>query len=419
LGSGARAFALGAAGSCAPLLSGCLPKDRAEPILVGILHSQTGTMAISEISLRDAELFAIEEINAAGGVLGRPIEAIVEDSRSRNELFAKKARKLLVEHQVAAVFGCWTSDSRKTVAPIFEEHGGLLFYPLAYEGNESSPNVVYCGAAPNQQIVPALDWLLGPEGGAKKRFFHLGSDFIYTRTASRIIVEHLKSRGLAVVGDLYLELEHNEFADIVQQIKASDADVVFNTINGDSNVYFYEELARQGITPEKVPVVATCVGEDELRSLLPKHVKGHLAAWNYFQSIDTPRNNEFVGRFKAEFGADRVTDDPIEAAYFQVFLWKLAVERAGSLEVDRVRDALRSGIEFEAPGGTVKVDPKTHHTYKRFRMGRVNASRQFEIVYESPAWIEPDPYPQVAFPGWSCDWTKGGVVKGPEVKIDS
>lgn len=416
---GGTALTLAAASSVTPLvLSGCNRSAGGNPIKVGILHSQTGTMALSESSLRDAELMAIEEINAAGGVLGRPIEAVVEDPRSREaDLFPRKARKLLLEDKAAAVFGCWTSVSRKAVLPIFEEHNGLLFYPGTYEGNESSPNIVYTGAAPNQQILPAVDWLLSPAGGSKRRFFHIGSDFAFTRTAALIITKQLQSKGLAPVGDVYLELGHKDFKTIVQEIKKANPDVIFSTINGDSNVYFYNELANQGITPDKIPVVATCVAEDEMRSLLPSRVKGHLAAFAYFQSLNRPQNKEFVARFKAEYGWDRVTTDTIEAAYYQVYLWKLAVEKAGSFDVDKVREAFRGGIEFDAPNGKVKVDPKTQHTYLSFRMGRVRDDRQFDVIYESPTWIEPEPYPQVAFPGWRCDWTKGGITKGAEVKI--
>ncbi len=411
--------ALATAGSLgASIFSGCGRASGAAPIKVGILHSQTGTMAISETGLRDAEIMAIEEINAAGGVLGRLLEPVVEDTRSRfTDLFPKKARKLLADEKVAVVFGCWTSSSRKAVLPVFEELNGLLFYPVQYEGNESSANVIYTGAAPNQQILPALEWLLSPAGGSKKRFYLIGSDYIFPRTANFIIAKYLQSRGLQVAGENYTPMGHREYKPIIEEIKKADPDVIFNTINGDSNISFYDELAVQGITAQKIPVVATSVGEDELRSLLPARVKGHLAAWNYFQSIDTPQNKSFLSRFREDRGRDRVTDDPIESAYFSVYLWKLAVEKAGSFDVDKVREAFRSGIEFEAPGGKVKVDPKTQHTYKRFRMGRVRDDRQFDIIFEAPEWTEPDPYPQVAFPGWRCDWTQGGLTKGAEVKI--
>jgi urea transport system substrate-binding protein len=398
-------------------LSGCSSKT-SSTIKVGILHSLTGTMAISETSLKDVELMAIEEINAAGGVLGKQIEPVVEDPESKfTDVFPEKARKLLLRDKVAAVFGCWTSVSRKNVLPVFEENNGLLFYPVQYEGNECSPNVVYTGAAPNQQILPAVDWLLSGAGGSKKKFYLLGSDYIFPRTANLIIVKYLESKGIKPVAEKYTPLGHREYATYVQDIKKEQPDVIFSTINGDSNVNFYNELANAGITANQIPVVAVSVGEDELRGLDPAKVKGHLAAWNYFQSIPTPKNQEFVKKFQGKYGADRVTDDPIEAAYFMVYFWKLAVEKAGSTEVDKVRTALRSGIEFDAPGGRVKLDPKTQHTYKFFRMGRIRDDKQFDIVYTSPEAIEPDPYPQVAFPGWSCDWTKGGVTKGGAVQI--
>jgi urea transport system substrate-binding protein len=407
-----------AAASVPYFVSGCSPVASPDTIKVGILHSLTGSMAISARSLADAELLAIEGINAAGGVLGRQIEAVVEDARSKfTVLFPKKARKLLLEDKVAVIFGCWTSDGRKAMLPVLEENNGLLFYPVQYEGNESSRNVVYAGAAPNQQILPALDWLLSQAGGSKKRFYLLGSDYIFPRTANLIVVKYLQSKGLQAVDERYTPMGHRDYKRIVQDIKQAAPDVIFNTINGDSNVYFFNELAGQGITADQIPVVSVSLAEDELRNLLPSVVKGHLAAWNYFQSVNTPKNKVFVEKFKSEFGFERVTDDPIEAAYCMVHLWKMAVEKAGSTDVDKVRAALQTGIEYDAPEGKVKVDPKTQHTYKWFRMGRVRADRQFDIIYESPSWIEPDPYPQLAFPGWHCDWTKGGITKGPEVKI--
>jgi urea transport system substrate-binding protein len=428
--AGTTGLALAAGQAVAPfLLTGCGrevsankksgAKSGGGPIKVGILHSLTGTMAISETSLKDVELMAIEEINKAGGVLGSKIEPIVEDPESKfTSVFPEKAKKLLLRDEVAAVFGCWTSVSRKNVLPVFEEYNGLLFYPVQYEGNECSKNVVYTGAAPNQQILPAVEWLMSREGGSKKRFYLLGSDYIFPRTANLIIVKYLKSKGMEAVAEKYTPLGHLEYQNVVQDIKKAEPDVIFSTINGDSNVNFYNELAAQGITADKIPVVAVSVGEDELRGLDPAKVKGHYAAWNYFQSIDTPKNKEFIKNFR-DFCKDqtRVTDDPIEAAYFQVYFWKLAVEKAGSTDVDAVREALKSGIEFDAPGGLVKVDPKTQHTYKTFRMGKTRGDKQFDVIYTSPKPIEPEPYPQVAFPGWHCDWTKGGVSRGAEVKV--
>ncbi len=411
------AVALGLAALAPLTFSGCSKGGGGGTIKVGILHSKTGTMAISEKSLIDAELMAIDEINKAGGVLGKQVEAVVEDPESKfTTLFPEKAKKLLLNDQVVAVFGCWTSVSRKNVLPVFEKNNGLLFYPVQYEGNECSKNVVYSGAAPNQQILPAVEWLMSEKGGGKKKFYLLGSDYVFPRTANLIIVQYLKSKNLEPVAERYTPLGHPDYQSIVQDIKQKNPDVIFSTINGDSNVNFYNELAAQGITADKIPVVAVSVGEDELRGLDPSKVKGHLAAWNYFQTLDTPKNKEFVKKFQDRYGKDRVTDDPIAAAYAQVYLWKLAVEKAKSTDVDKVREALR-GIEFDAPEGKIKVDPKTQHVYKTFHMGRIRDDKQFDIVYSTPTWIEPEPYPQIAFPGWHCDWTKGGLTKGKEVKV--
>jgi len=415
--SGKTAALLAASSALGPfVLSGCSGKG-GDKIKVGILHSLTGTMAISETSLKDVELMAIEEINKAGGVLGKQIEPIVEDPESKfTDVFPEKAKKLLLKDEVVAVFGCWTSVSRKNVLPVFEENNGMLFYPVQYEGNECSKNVVYTGAAPNQQILPAVDWLLSKEGGSKKKFYLLGSDYIFPRTANLIIVKYLGSEGMKPVAEEYTPLGHLEYQSVVQRIKAAEPDVIFSTINGDSNVNFYNELAAQGIKADQIPVVAVSVGEDELRGLDPSKVKGHLAAWNYFQSLDTPKNKEFVKKFQDKYGKDRVTDDPIEAAYIGVYFWKAAVEKAKSTDVDAIREAFKSNIEFDAPSGKVKLDPKTQHTYKAFMMGKTRDDKQFDVIYKT-ALLEPVPYPQVAFPGWGCDWTKGGVTKGQEVKI--
>jgi urea transport system substrate-binding protein len=421
LGRGASAVGLIAAAPLAPLLlGGCGEVVSPEPevVKVGILHSQTGTMAISEISLVDMELMAIEEINAAGGVLGRQIVPIIEDARSRAEdIFPKKARKLLAEDKVAAVFGCWTSSSRVAVKPVFEELNGLLYYPLQYEGNECSRNIVYTGLAPNQQILPAIEWLVSGEGGGRRRFYLLGSDYVYPRTANLIVKKYAEKEGAEIVGEAYTAMGERDYRTIVDDILAANPDVIFTTLNGDTNVYFYRELAARGVTPQQLPVFATSLGEDELRGLLPADVQGHLAGWSYFQSVDTPANRSFVERFQAEHGEDRVVSDPMEAAYSQVYLWKLAVEKAGSFEVDRVLEAYNAGIEFDAPGGKIMVDPKTRHTYKPFLIGRIGADRQFDILYETPDWIRPDPYPPLAFPGWQCDWTGAGVTEGEAVDI--
>jgi urea transport system substrate-binding protein len=388
---------------------------------VGILHSQTGTMSMHESSLRDAELMAIEEINANGGVLGHQIDPVVKDTRSGfTDIFPKKATELLSDEQVTTVFGCWTSSSRKAVVPIFERFNGMLFYPLQYEGNESSYNVVYSGSVPNQQIMPAVDWLVSREGGSKKRFYLVGSDYIFPWTAHHIHQAYIGSLGrqdIEIVGSRYLPLDHRDFEETVRGIQTAEPDVIFSTINGVSNKFFFRELASQGVSAEKTPVISTSIGEDELRGMESSDVEGQLATWHYFQSINTPRNRRFVRRFRSEYGEDRLLSDPIEAAYSQVYLWKSAVEQAESFEVDAIRDAFSSAVEFHAPGGELKIDPKTFHAHKRCRIGRARGDGQFDIVYESPSVIPPDPYPNVAFPGWNCNWSRGGITQGERIRI--
>ncbi len=413
--AGQGSLALAAAQALSPfLLSGCGSSGSGNTIKVGILHSLSGVMEISERSLHDVELMAIQEINDAGGLLGKKIEPIVEDPESKMETgFPDKAKKLLQNDKVACVFGCWTSSSRKSVLSVFEKNDGLLFYPVQYEGNECSKNVVYTGAAPNQQIIPAVEYLW--ENMGRKKFYLLGSDYIFPQTANQIIVALLKTKYKAdPVQVKYVPMDQKDFKTVVDDIKDKKPDVIFSTINGDSNLPFYRELATNRITAEQMPVCAVSVAEDELRGLVNVEgamdvLAGHLAAWNYFQSIDTPKNKEFVAKFKKYTKDDkRVTDDPIEAAYFQVYFWAEAVKKAGSTDVDKVRQAVR-GIEFEAPGGLVKVSPKNQHTFKPFRMGKIRKDGQFEIVHQT-GLIEPDPYPQIAFPGKGCDWTKGGAT---------
>ncbi len=368
---------MAAAGALSPFLfAGC--RNRVTPpamptVKVGILHSQTGVMSTNESLLRDVELLAIEEINATGGVLGHLIEPVVKDTRSGfTDIFPKKAIELLSEDKVSTAFGCWTSRSRKAVLPIFERFNGLLFYPLQYEGNESSYNAVYSGSLPNQQTLPAVDWLISEQGGSKKRFYLVGSGRIFPWTTHYILKSYLESldqRGIEIVGYQYFDIGPRDFQETVRVIQEAEPDVIFSTINGISNQFFFRELAAQGITAEKLPVISTSMGEDELRGTDPAAMEGHLATLHYFQSIDTPRNRRFVRRFRNEHGEDHVLSDPMEAAYSQVYLWKLAAEKAGSFEVDAIRDAFASNIEFNAPGGKLRLDPKTFHTYKKCRIG--------------------------------------------------
>ena len=415
------AATLAAAQAFAPFLFvGCRPShipDGQKPIRVGLLHSQTGTMAISETSLRDVELFAFEQINASGGLLGRQIEAWGPDPKSRTDLYPKRAREL-IDWGAAALFGCWTSSSRKAVLPVVEERDRLLFYPVQYEGNESSAHVVYGGMVPNQQVLPVIDWLASRAGGGKKKIFLLGSDYVFPRTANFVAKKYMATTGLRPAGEMYLPLGHRDFGPVVSLIQASGADCVLSTINGDSNIGLFNSLAEGRIDPAKVPVVSTSIAEDELRNLLPENVAGHLAVSCYFQSLPTEANRRWVDEFRQEFGHDRVTGDPLEPQWGLVHFWREAVERAGSLDTEAVRAAMREGLEFEGPGGLVHLDPKTQHCNHFFRVGRIRADRQFDVVFQSDAPIDPDPYPQLAFPGWSCDWTKGGITRGTEVSID-
>mgnify|MGYP006274764661 CR=1 FL=1 len=414
------AATLAAARALAPgVFVGCslgVPPRQAE-VTLGLLHSQTGPLGISATGLRDVELYALERINAAGGLLGRRLVARAPDPRSRLELFEKRARQLLDADPVA-MFGCWTSASRKVVLPLVEAARKLLFYSVQYEGNESSPYCVYGGMVPNQQILPALDWLMGKDGGGRKRIFLVGSDYVFPRTANFITRKYLDTKGLKPVGEAYVPLGDRDFTAIVRKIRDVAADCVLNTVNGDSNLGLFRALADAKVDPAKVPVVSTSIAEDELRGLLPADVRGHYAASCYFQSLDTPANKAWVQGFRDAFGYDRVTGDPMEPDWCLVHLWKQAVEKAGSFETEAVRQAFRDGLEFAGPGGTTRLDPKTQHTTKYCRIGRIRPDRQFDIVYESAGPIAPEPYPQIAFPGWSVDWTAGGITRGAEVDID-
>lgn len=376
------------------------------PIKVGVLHSLTGTMSISEVSVKDATLLAIEEINAAGGVLGHPLEPVVEDGASDLQTFAQKAKQLLQEERVSVVFGCWTSASRKAVLPIFEELNGLLFYPLQYEGLEQSPNIFYTGAAPNQQIVPAVDYLLC-EG--KRKIYLLGSDYIFPRTANQIIKAQLVARGGELVGEEYIPLGSNEVRTAIAHIQAVQPDAIVSTLNGDINVVFFQKLREAGLTSDRLPVMSVSVAEEEIRAIEAKNIAGHLVVWNYFQTLDTPENQKFVTAYKAKYGPDRVTDDPIEAAYVGVYLWKQAVEKAGSTQVAKVKAAAQN-ITFAAPQGLVKIDPKTQHLWKTVRIGKVRPDGSIEEIWNSDRPIPPDPLLKT-YP-WAAGLSQSGFRRG-------
>lgn len=358
-------------------------------IKVGVLHSLSGTMSISEVAVKDGTLMAIDEINAAGGLLGKKIVPVIEDGASDWPTFAEKAKKLILKDKVAVVFGCWTSASRKAVLPVFEKNDHLLFYPVQYEGLEASKNIVYTGAAPNQQIMPSVTWLLGQ---GKKKFYLLGSDYVFPRTANLIIKAQLKAEGGELVGEEYTPLGHTEYSTVISKIKAAKPDVIYNTLNGDSNVAFFKQLRAAGITAAEMPVMSVSIAEDELRGIGPEICEGHYAAWNYFMSMDTPTNKPFVEKYKARYGADRVTDDPIEAGYFGVYLWAGAVKKAGTTDLAKVRDAVR-GVEFDAPEGKVAVDPVNNHTSKIVQIGKIRKDGQFDIVWSTGKPVTPDPFP--------------------------
>lgn len=377
-------------------MSGSSADVSGDTVKVGLLHSLSGTMAISETSVRDAEKLAIEEINAQGGVLGKKIEIIEEDGASDPQIFSEKAKKLLMSDNVATIFGCWTSASRKAVKPVVEGSNGLLWYPVQYEGMEQSKNIMYMGAAPNQQIVPAIEYLL-KEG--KTKMFLVGSDYVFPQTANRIIKAQLAASGGEVVGEEYTPMGYTDYATIISKIKAANPDVIVNTLNGDSNVAFFKQLKDAGITAEACPVMSFSIAEEEIKGIGAQNVAGNLVSWDYYQTTDTPANEKFVAAYKKAYGEDRVTDDPIEAAYDAVYLWKAAVEKAGSFDVDAVR-AAAGGVTFDAPEGMVEIDGDNQHLYKYVRIGVINSEGLIDEVYATDL-IKPDPYLT------TYDWAKG------------
>ncbi len=379
-------------------MAGVFPRvaGAAETIKVGILHSLSGTMAISETSLKDVALMTIDDINSKGGVMGKQLEAVVVDPASNWPLFAEKARGLLTQDKVSVVFGCWTSVSRKSVLPVFKELNGLLFYPVQYEGEELEHNVFYTGAAPNQQAIPAVEYLMSKDGGDAKRFVLLGTDYVYPRTTNKILRAFLHSKGVKDedISETYTPFGHSDYQTIVADIKkfaAGKKTAVVSTINGDSNVPFYKELGNAGLKATDVPVVAFSVGEEELRGVDTKPLVGHLAAWNYFESIKNPTNEAFIAQYKAYAKAKNlpnadtvVTNDPMEATYIGIHMWKQAVEKAKSTDVEKVIAAV-AGQTFKAPDGfTIEMDKTNHHLHKPVFIGEIQADGQFKVVFKTP-----------------------------------
>jgi urea transport system substrate-binding protein len=391
--------------------------QKSSTIRIGILHSLSGTMALSEKSLVDAALLAIEEINNAGGIGGRKIEPVIADGRSNSTIFAREAERLILEERVSTILGCWTSASRKSVRPIVEKHNHLLIYPLQYEGVEESPNIVYTGAAPNQQIIPAVKWSMDHIG---KRFFLVGSDYVFPRTANAIIKDQVAALNGEIVGEEYLLLGSKDVGPIVEKIKQSKPDIILNTINGDSNIAFFHALRLAKISPSTTPTMSFSIAEEELKSMNLEEVAGDYAAWNYFQSLTNPENVSFVSRFKTRYGANRPTDDPIETAYFSVYLWSQAVAEAENDSVKSIRSRIRDQ-SFKSPGGIVYVDATTLHTWKPVKIGKIRSDGQFHIVWSSEYAVRPIPFPALRtraqwntflmnlYAGWGQRWDNPGT----------
>jgi len=411
LGKLGRAAAV--AGVAAATWTVAATAEAADTIKVGVLHSLSGTMAISETTLKDVMLMLIEEQNAMGGLLGKKLEPVVVDPASDWPLFAEKARDLLTVQEVDVVFGCWTSVSRKSVLPVFEELNGLLFYPVQYEGEESSRNVFYTGAAPNQQAIPAVEYLMSEDGGGATRFALLGTDYVYPRTTNKILRAFLNAKGVADEDILeeYTPFGHSDWQTIVTNVKGFASQgkktAVVSTINGDANVPFYKELANQGVSAEDLPVVAFSVGEEELAGLDTAPLVGHLAAWNYFMSVDTPDNATFIDSWKAYIKDDkRVTNDPMEAHYIGFRMWAQAVEQAGTTDVDAVRQAMYGQKVKNLTGGIAEMHVN-HHLSKPVLIGEIQDEGQFETVWETDGTVVGDAWsdyiPESA--GLTADWT--------------
>lgn len=358
-----------------------------DTIKLGFLNSTSGAMAISEQTVRDSLVMALEEINADGGILGKKIEPVVEDGASDPAVFAEKIEKLLTGDCVAAVFGGWTSASRKAMLPVVEADNGLLFYPVQYEGLEASKNIYYTGATTNQQIIPAMDFL---KSEGVKTLFLAGSDYVFPRTANKIIKQYAKELGIEIVGEEYVPLDDDDWTTQVAKIVETKPDFVFNTINGSSNVGFIKAYYEQGLSPETSPIISVSIAEEEAPAM-GKDVTGQYAAWNYFQSVESPANEAFIKAFKAKYGEDRPTSDPMEAAYTSLHLYKALVEKAGSFDVDDI-NAAADGVTFDAPEGTVTIDGDNHHIAKTGLIGRIKKDNQFDVVWSSEEPIEPDPF---------------------------
>lgn len=361
-----------------------------ETVKLGLLHSLSGTIAIAEAALVDAEKMAIEEINAAGGVMGRKIEAVIEDGASDWPTFAEKTKKLLQRDKVAAIVGCYTSASRKAVLPVLNQMKGLLYYPTYYEGQEEDKSVIYTSQEATQSVIAAIEWMAKEQG---KTFFLVGSDYIYPRTCNKIAKPTITRVGGKVVGEEYAPLGHTEFSSIINKIKAAKPDWIYSTVVGGSNVAFYKQLKAAGLDGTKQKLLSTVVSENEIDGIGKENAVGYYACMGYFQSLKNPQNERFVKALKAKYGQDRVVGDPMECAYNAVYLWKLAAEKAKSFDVQKVI-AASSGLEFDAPEGKIRIHATNHHVAKKVRIGKARSDGQFDIVFESGV-LEPNPFPKL------------------------
>lgn len=382
---------------CALPLS-CVTHAQEQTVKVGVLHSLSGTMAISEVTVKNATMLAIDQVNARGGVLGKKIVPVIEDGASDPAIFAQKAQKLIQEDKVVTVFGGWTSASRKAMLPVFERFHSLLWYPVQFEGNECSPNIMYSGAQPNQQILPALDWAF--EKG-KKRIFLLGSDYVFPRTANLILKKHILHNGGVVAGEEYVPLGGTDFSSIITKIRIAHPDVIFSTLNGDSNVSFFKQLAAVGITESQIPVMSFSIAEQEAKAMGPSLVSGSYAAWNYFESLDNPLNTQFIAAYKAKYGSDSVIDDPMVHGYIDVLIWAAAVKKAGTFDPDAVRKAATELEWTHTPMGSVKF-ANNQSLYQTAYVGQLQPNGQISILWQSKAALYPQPYDALAFPGRTC-----------------
>ncbi len=377
------------------------------------MHSLTGTMALSEIGVKNATLMAIEEINRAGGVLGRPLQPVVFDGASDSATFMKGAKTLITQDKVSVVFGCWTSASRRSVKPIFEKYKHLLFYPVQYEGVEQSPHIIYTGAVPNQQIIPGIFWAFQNLG---QRFFIVGSDYIFPRIASEIIKEQIKSLGGDFVGEAYIPLGGKDVQNVIEQIVRAKPTVILNLINGDTNIAFFQALRKKGMMPSQIPTMSFSIGAQELLSLDLKSMIGDYAVWSYFQSINSYNNADFIVKFQKRFSEKVVITDPMEAAYFGVHLWAKAAQEAKSVDPQIVLKHIEQN--FLAPEGVVYLDAQNHHTWKFTRIGKIRFDGQFAIIWDSRRQVKPEPYlptkpkeqwdelVQKLYVGWGNKWSK-------------